>query len=825
MEKTIAYIKNNRDNLEGIKDKILEFVTTSTPMTIRNFFVRCDKTGLPAVWLAYHTMLWLAEGDRMDVIESVNSGAPENALYGIYRIGLALADFRNYKVESGALHLREGFSSFFDLPEGHYKNIPDGDLLMRNAFLLEDFTWPNESPFERPLFEVVHDDRFPNAPYTCCVVCDLPLFERGFETFVQTLHEKCGSANIFFLLVNPDEHILSSACRSEGSIVARTEYNGRWQTEFATLSRFMLANDILDAIGGPTIFMDVDAIFCGDAGQILSELSKWELGVFDTGEAFPSAMISRKFVVSRPCNAAKCFWESVENFVLRGFARIGPLWGLGETALFVAASEAKEKGYPICELNGLFNKNVDLIEMLYGTTDGAPSSAGDITNDCYDVKFMSDERRVIVTERMSQLKDDSRYIKLKKTSFLRADFDEVKKLIAFMKKNASDADRVDAEILNFTGNASIETLHSLFAEFHRTKELHFTNLILYLFQKMTIAGQGNIISAIFETSNEKTPLFGLYGIGKSFADFMRWEVEAGAHHLREGFYHSWMNDLQQGANLSFAMQNAFLLENLTWPSSERFSMPPYRIVYNNRSEESPYTCCLVSDPKYFNRYWDLVIGDFRAKCPDINVFLTLINPTDDIISRAVGAYRGENITVARIEYTGEWMTEFCHLTYYLMFYEAMKITGKPVVTIETDAIFPSDIRYALDTITKYPLGYTDTNDPYPLVRLEGSTLSGYPSEDTFAFWDMVVDNMLENFMKEGPIYCFNQMALYVAVCKGRKAGWNMVDIDEVLKGKQAYYFKGGEPLPLEEKKAVRTNSKYVLDRMTEDRRMLFRRIA
>jgi hypothetical protein len=186
--KLINFIKSNPDDDAEIRSKLLEFAQNTDPINLRNFFVRCDKVGFWGNEIAYGTINALIENNREDIVGALCKTAIENAPhYGIYHIGQALADFKNFNLDDGRSHLRDGLY-YCAKNTDHF--IADMDDLAKNAFLLEDVKSSEAQPHPKPSFEIVLSSPFPDPPYTCFAMCGASYFNEYAEAFVRGLRER-----------------------------------------------------------------------------------------------------------------------------------------------------------------------------------------------------------------------------------------------------------------------------------------------------------------------------------------------------------------------------------------------------------------------------------------------------------------------------------------------------------------------------------------------------------------------------------------------------------------------------------------------------------
>jgi hypothetical protein len=767
---------------------------------LRNFFVRCDKLDLFGSGVAYMTMVTLIENGRGDIVHSLFETANENSyLYGLLQIGSALASFRNFDVEKGAVNLRNGL--FRAITAGDY-DLPDRDLLMKNSFLLETLSWPQTQAFAKPEFEIIHRGQPGNAPYACFTICDPVYFRRFADGFVESVRGALGPVNIFMLLVNPDEETSARAAGYDGVTVAKTYYQGGRLYEFCSAARFALARDVLEATERPTVFMDIDVSLPRDCGAILAEMTRHSVSVFDTGALCPSERISSSVTASRPCDEAFAFWDAAGGFVLANMTREGPVSALGKTALYMAAARGRAAGWDIsAQSEGI-------------AIPGAGSALK--TDRLYRPETISPEGKVVFYRRDEAIADmlDKQYER--KSSLLRGTFNDLDKLSGYFVQNRGDTEKCSSALINFAENVSAQRLHSFFTQCHRMG-LHSPNVTYLALNDLAAHGRDDIITSLLDTAKKTDPLYGLFNIGQSFVECRNFEARRCGYYLREGIYHC-LKSQTQFSNFGLTLQSAFLMESVEWPPEGRAPLPPMpEIVHKDMFEDSPYILMGNSSPEYFRVYWDKRIKNIRELCPDINILLFLVNPTEDSINEAA-AHRG--VTVARSLFPGGYTSELFALSALSFFRESLDIFKKPIVGFEMDSQYPPGTNEVFGFMSQCAHVYAKTNDLYPSLYIDGGACAVSPCDDGIASLDTYIDYVRGELTRDGPIYLFDQVSRYRTVAEASQKGWNMIDINEYTGGKFRHYFKDGTDYsyPLEERQKTRTNDDYLFAGMSEDRR-------
>jgi hypothetical protein len=349
----LNFMSQNQGDPEKARPKILKMARASEPGAIKDFFEKCHSAGFRSMELAYHTILALLREERDDIVRGLFSASSErDFLYGVYGIGQALSDFKNFSLEPAERSLRIGIYHCVDaLGSSRTETFANLGFLTQNAFLLEGVAWPSPARFPQPRLDILSRKPFNDSPYTCFTICDPVYFRHYSEPFIKGLREACGRVNIFILLVNPDDGIIAGAREYDGMTVAAARYDGRWIFEFCTSARFMLAGDILREIGGPAVFLDIDSNFPPGSAEILSKVAAKPLSICDTRDVHPVLRISAALLGAHPTPDAFSFFDAARDFILEDMTRSGPLWGLDQMALYRAACLGRQNGWNISDIN------------------------------------------------------------------------------------------------------------------------------------------------------------------------------------------------------------------------------------------------------------------------------------------------------------------------------------------------------------------------------------------------------------------------------------------------------------------------------------------
>ncbi|MDR1137907.1 MAG: hypothetical protein LBK91_06250, partial [Synergistaceae bacterium] len=283
-------------------------------------------------------------------------------------------------------------------------------------------------------------------------------------------------------------------------------------------------------------------------------------------------------------------------------------------------------------------------------------------------------------------------------------------------------------------------------------------------------GRDDIVRNLFETANESSYLYGVLQIGSALANFKNFDVQDGAANLRKGLLRAARAEDDDLPDRELLMKNSFLLETLSWPETHVFAKPEMEIIHGGGRGNPPFVCFTICDPVYFRRYADGFVGGIRRECGPVNIFMLLVNPDDDVSSKAAG-YDG--VTVAKTSYEGDRLYEFCSAARFAVAGNVLRITGAPMIFMDIDVEPSQGCASLFSKMTEHSVSVHDTGGLLPSERISSSVISSRTGEEAFAFWDTAGDFVLANMTREGPIAALAKTALYIAVCRGRAMGWDI----------------------------------------------------
>ncbi|GHV27013.1 hypothetical protein FACS1894167_01310 [Synergistales bacterium] len=355
-KKLLSFVVENFIDAPKCLQAIVEFARHNDAGALMRFFKQCHNIKLNAMEIACHTidaLLGNGEEGKEYVHQLYMESGASDVLRGVYTIGEAFIAFRDFDVERGEPLLRKGVLLCYRTIRNFPFEIIEIGFLMQNVFLLEGVNYPIAERFPKPSFDIVHCDLYGSSPYTVFTLADNVYFRKYFARFASELREQCGNVNIFLMLVNPDEDVISRAKEYGGMTLASTKYDGSWMVEFCISSRFMMANDILKSVGGTTIFIDFDSTFPQGSFEILSKISQYSLAMCDTGKSYPALRITAALLAAQPTEETFSFFDTASDFMREDFTRAGPVYAFDQMALYRAVCLWKKKGLAVTEINSL----------------------------------------------------------------------------------------------------------------------------------------------------------------------------------------------------------------------------------------------------------------------------------------------------------------------------------------------------------------------------------------------------------------------------------------------------------------------------------------
>ncbi len=400
---------------------------------------------------------------------------------------------------------------------------------------------------------------------------------------------------------------------------------------------------------------------------------------------------------------------------------------------------------------------------------------------------------------------------------LRAD-----EIIRFLSKFEVDESLRD-NIVDFIEHNRDADVHNFFVQC-RKKLSNGNDIVTATLTELIKAGASDRVRALFEACPPQSVVRRFYQIGVALSDFYKFDIAKASELLRDAVIEC-IRAEDDFTDLCKMVQICFYMESVSCPDEGYFHKPSLEILTANSDGNSPYTCAFICDSEYCRYYAERFIHSLRQHAGDIDVFALVVNPDQNALD-LLRSFDG--VTVAKTEYGGEWVGEFCTCARFMLANDiVMRVLNTPTIFMDVDSLFPEGSRDFLQEISHQPLCYAEVDDVFPTLRISASVIGARPCEDAEKFFDFSSCRMREGMAREGWLWGLDQFSLYRAVCHGLQNGWNMVKIDECLgrpKGFITDFFSRGDHVqPLDQRKIARTNYTYRFDGFGKDKRVLFSR--
>ncbi len=353
--------------------------------------------------------------------------------------------------------------------------------------------------------------------------------------------------------------------------------------------------------------------------------------------------------------------------------------------------------------------------------------------------------------------------------------DEIIRLLSKSELEKGTNVAVDDIVADFVQSGSNTDVNNFFVQC-RKKLLNGNDFISTALIGLIKAGMSDRIRALWEACPPQSIMHRFYQMAVALSDFDKYDLSRAPELLRDALIES-IDAGDSFVHLGEMIQICFHMESVVWPSAARFPKPSLEILGANSYGNSPYTCVLICDPVYCRYYAERFIGSLRQSAGNIDVFALVVNPDRDALD-LLRTFDG--VTIAKTEYVGEWMGEFCVSARFILANDMMRAIRSPSIFIDVDSVLPEGSHEFLLKISEQPLCYAEFDDLSPMLKVVGGILGARPCEDAERFWDYAADCMREGMAREGWLWALDQFSLYRTVCHGLQGGWNMVRIDELL---------------------------------------------
>ncbi len=222
-----------------------------------------------------------------------------------------------------------------------------------NATLMEPSDWVPAARIAAPLLHLREESSFPDAEIACVAFADPIYFRHYARDFLAGLTAALGQDCLPLVgVINPDpgSQDQMDALRAEFPRVRFlvVDYPGAKIAEMAASARFVLANELLDRLARPTIFLDIDSGFRPATGEALRAIAEFPLAYQNRATLPPHLIVDACVVGAHPGDASRRFFGIAADYILGKMAEDLPLWMFDQVALHRAVSLAGIQMTDLC---------------------------------------------------------------------------------------------------------------------------------------------------------------------------------------------------------------------------------------------------------------------------------------------------------------------------------------------------------------------------------------------------------------------------------------------------------------------------------------------
>ena len=340
--------------------------------------------------------------------------------------------------------------------------------------------------------------------------------------------------------------------------------------------------------------------------------------------------------------------------------------------------------------------------------------------------------------------------------------------------------------------------------------------------------------AVAATVADNDPFSGAFLVGRAYVDFLDFRLDSGVRWLREGFRRLLLlkqtcpDEALPPDHIGPMACNAFLFEPSDWvPQSLEVKAPLRPLIDATQDGVGPFYVAFADAP-YFLWYARRFMTSLRqfgsAEAP---VILGIVNPTPEALALAQSlAAEDSRLMVLGTEYHGDYLPEFCSAARLVHGADLLARLVRPTLFFDIDTAFPEGAAAMLETIASHPLACIRTDKLLPQLSIDASVIGAHPDERAMAFFRRAETYVLGKLREKGPLWTFDQVALYRSVAALYAAGDSIVDIAECGGADKLLpaFFKSDHAASLDSRKTTRSNSRVVLARVAPDGQPIFKDI-
>ena len=284
---------------------------------------------------------------------------------------------------------------------------------------------------------------------------------------------------------------------------------------------------------------------------------------------------------------------------------------------------------------------------------------------------------------------------------------------------------------------------------------------------------------MWEATPKDSAFFGVAECLAGYEAAAALELDVAAKRLRTGFYNAlnasrsvFTADTRHARDLIELAREANLLEpsGYTGPEGDQPAVPPIEWLGPGQVVRSGVTAPLivsVCDGRYFQTYGQRFLSSFERVCPDLDVWVHVINPDAETGVALTDLAENRPGVLVSIE-RGPHHTSYFASRRFLLAEMGLDRFERPVVTVDFDSVFHDNFRVLLGCAKGADIGYLRTmGEIRPTSIVKAAFLYAENSALARRFLRHTTRYLIGK-LAEDPLWMIDQVALFRSVCLMRE---------------------------------------------------------
>ena len=345
------------------------------------------------------------------------------------------------------------------------------------------------------------------------------------------------------------------------------------------------------------------------------------------------------------------------------------------------------------------------------------------------------------------------------------------------------------------------------------------------------AGRLDEVLSLCRGFGDTNPFSAALHCAAGFARFLRFENDPGLALLREGvrrlalLVEQHPRETLPPAYLTKLVAAAFLFEPLDRPPGAGGDPGPLTLLHPGDWSGRAALCAAFGDARYFRSYGaPLAASFFEHGGEETALLIGIVDPDQAALELAAElARRHPALTIAAVRYGGNRLAEYCCSARFLFAETLLAMAGRPLILTDIDSRFAPGSAEVLKMIRAFPLAHIRTRHIWPQLLIDASVVGAHPGPGASRFFGRVAEYVWGKLAETGPLWTYDQVALYRAIALLRREGGAITEVNTVLPGHYRLpdFFKSDHALPLAEREKTRSNDRVTLAGLDDDLKPLF----